>query len=151
MTERIEELINELEAEVYRAKKAAFSQTDVVIDRRSFLSLIERIRTSLPSVLSEAVRIVDDAARIRKDALDYAEKTAAKAEEYAERRVEEGGILQKAREEADKIKADALELCAEKEREAMYNVDKLLAQSEEYLTRAVLILRDNRDALREKK
>ncbi|MDR3217322.1 MAG: hypothetical protein LBT55_08005 [Clostridiaceae bacterium] len=151
MTERIEELINELEAEIYRAKRAAFSQTEVLVDRRAFLSLIERIRANMPPVLSEARRIVDDAARIRQDALNYAEDTAAKAEEYAEKMIDESEILQKAGEEAQKIKAEALEFCEEKEREAVYNIDKLLSQSEEYLTRAVLVLRDNRDTLRNRK
>jgi vacuolar-type H+-ATPase subunit E/Vma4 len=99
----------------------------------------------------EAKRIVDDASRIRQEALDYAETTASKAEAYAEQAINENEILRKAGEEAERIKAEARTICEEREREAVYNIDKLLAQSEEYLTRAVLVLRDNRDSLRNRK
>ena len=52
--ETIEMLINELESEVLKAKKATFSNTDIVINRSTVLDLLSRIRANYPNALKEA-------------------------------------------------------------------------------------------------
>ena len=42
--ETIDMLINEIESEVLKAKKAAFSNTDIVINKAVLLDLISRFR-----------------------------------------------------------------------------------------------------------
>lgn len=48
--ETIDMLINEIESEVLKAKKAAFSNTDIVINKAVLLDLISRFRASYPLV-----------------------------------------------------------------------------------------------------
>ena len=55
--ETIESLLNEIESEILRAKKAPFSSTDVVVNRQALLSLINRFRGAYPSALREAEAI----------------------------------------------------------------------------------------------
>lgn len=43
-------LINEIESEVLKAKRATFSATDIVINRQVMLDLITRFRASYPIV-----------------------------------------------------------------------------------------------------
>ena len=58
--ETIEALLNEIESEVLRAKKATFSNTDVLVNRQVMLSLINRFRGAYPSALREAEQIKRD-------------------------------------------------------------------------------------------
>ena len=55
--ETIDMLINEIESEVLKAKKAAFSNTDIVVNKAVLLDLISRFRASYPLVLREATQI----------------------------------------------------------------------------------------------
>lgn len=64
--ETIDMLINEIESEVLKAKKAAFSNTDIVVNKAVLLDLISRFRASYPLVLREATQIKKSATRLLK-------------------------------------------------------------------------------------
>ena len=107
--EHIEMLISDLESEVLKAKKAAFSNTDIVINKGVLLDIISRIRASYPIVLKEAAAIVRD----RDDILDKAEKYACDtmdaAEAHARQMMSENEVLKKAQAAADEMRAEAEE------------------------------------------
>ncbi|HPD03130.1 MAG TPA: hypothetical protein P5161_03525 [Eubacteriales bacterium] len=146
--ERIDELLNELEAELFRAKKAAFSAGEVVLNKREILSLIDRLRAALPDALREAALIVADRDNIKQDAIDFANETIANAEAKAAELVKKESILEQAERQADAMIKEAADYCLSKENEARYKIDCLLREAEEYLTRAVLTIRQNRDEIR---
>ena len=54
--ETIEMLLNEMESTVLKAKKAAFSSTDILVNRQAMLDLLTRFRASYPIVLKERSR-----------------------------------------------------------------------------------------------
>ena len=83
--ETIDMLINEIESEVLKAKKAAFSNSDIVINKAVLLDLISRFRASYPLVLREATQIKKERDDIIGKAEKYANETMDKAEEQAKR------------------------------------------------------------------
>lgn len=78
--ETIDMLINEIESEVLKAKKAAFSNTDIVVNKAVMLDLISRFRASYPLVLREATQIKKERDDIMQKAEAYANETMDKAE-----------------------------------------------------------------------
>lgn len=148
--DRLEELINELEASVMRAKKATFSQNDVVVNRRELLDLINRVRDVLPDCIQEAKLIVSNRDNVLREARDAAAELHDNAEKQVREKLSETGILERANAEAEKIIAEAEDYCMEQEANAKHRIDNLLADSEEYLTRAVLTIRQNRADLTDK-
>jgi len=49
--ETFETLLNELEAEVLKAKKATFSPSDIIVNRSRMQDLIARLRSNFPAVV----------------------------------------------------------------------------------------------------
>ncbi|MEG1663176.1 MAG: hypothetical protein RR338_04235, partial [Clostridia bacterium] len=78
--ETIEMLINELDSEILKAKRAPFSNSDIVIGRSTLLDIVSRLRANYPAVISEAQQIKKD----RDDILTKAEKYANDAMDKAE-------------------------------------------------------------------
>lgn len=99
--ETIDMLINEIESEVLKAKKAAFSNTDIVVNKAVLLDLISRFRASYPLVLREATQIKKERDEIIEKAEKYANETMDKAEEQAKRLMTETEVY--ARAKADYI------------------------------------------------
>ena len=99
--ETIDMLINEIESEVLKAKKAAFSNTDIVINKAVMLDLISRFRASYPLVLREATQIKKDRDDIIQKAENYANETMDKAEEQAKQLMTETEVFKRAKAEAE--------------------------------------------------
>ena len=79
--ETIDMLINEIESEILKAKRATFSTTDIVLNRQVMLDLVTRFRASYPIVLKEAEQIKKERDDILAKAEAYANKTMDAAEE----------------------------------------------------------------------
>ena len=99
--ETIESLLNEIESEVLRAKKAPFSSTDVVVNRQTLLSLINRFRGAYPSALREAEAISRQRDDIIAKANAYAESLCDNAEAQVAQMKSETEIMRQAREDAE--------------------------------------------------
>jgi len=95
--ETIDMLINEIESEVLKAKKAAFSNTDIVINKGVLLDLISRFRASYPLVLREATQIKKERDDIIAKAEAYANDTMDKAEAKAKQMMTETEIYNRAK------------------------------------------------------
>ena len=101
--ETIDMLINEIESEVLKAKKAAFSNTDIVINKAVLLDLISRFRASYPLVLREATQIKKERDDIIAKAEAYANDTMDKAEARAKQMMTETEVYNRAKIEAEQM------------------------------------------------
>lgn len=107
--ETIEMLINEIESEILKAKKAAFSQTDIVVNRNVMLELVQRFRASYPVVLREATQIKKERDDIIASAQAYANSTMDKAEQNAKALMMDNEVYQRAVQEAERMHNEAVE------------------------------------------
>ncbi len=148
--ETIEALINEIEGEILRAKKAAFSATDIVLNRQTMLSIITRLRTSYPVCLKEAEQIRKERDEIMSKAEAYANNVMDKAEEQFREKVAETSIVQAANAEAEQIRAQADEYFNRTEYEARATAFNLLDRAEKSLADSQRIINDNKRKLIDK-
>ena len=98
--ETVDMLINEIESEVLKAKRATFSNTDIVINRQVMLDLVTRLRASYPIVLKEAEQIKKERDDILEKAEAYVNKPMDAAEEKARAMMSDTEVLKKAAAEA---------------------------------------------------
>lgn len=105
--ETIEMLINEIESEILKAKKAAFSATDIVVNKNVMLDLVSRFRASYPLVLREATQIKKERDEIIAKAEAYANDTMDKAEENAKLLMAETEVFKRAKAEAENMTREA--------------------------------------------
>ena len=100
-------LLNEMESEILKAKKVAFSTTDSAVNRQAMLDLLTRFRASYPIVLKEAEQIKKERDDILSKAEAYANKTMDAAEERAREMIAESEITRRATEEAESMREEA--------------------------------------------
>lgn len=146
--ENIEMLIADLENLISSGKKAPFSANDVVLNRNYALEMVDRIKQSLPEIIKEAQYIKQENERIKADAISYAQKTVQQAEKRAEELLDQNEIIARAQEEAESIRQNALEYKNKVEFEVKIKIDQLLKESEVTITDALMLIRSNREELR---
>jgi hypothetical protein len=138
--ETIESLLNEIESEVLRAKKAPFSSTDVVVNRQALLSLINRFRGAYPSALREAEQIKRDRDDIIAKANTYAESICDNAEAQVAQMKSETEIMRQAREDAEILRREAQEAYDKMDYEARALAFNLLDGAEKALKESMNII-----------
>ena len=128
-------LLNELETEVHKAKKATFS-SDIMMDKNRLLELISRMRNSLPQVINEARGIKENEEKILSDAKGYADGVMADANEKARLAISQTEIIRQATEDARAMREEAEENYKRKDYDSralsyqiLDNVEKVLADS----------------------
>ena len=146
--ENIEMLIADLENLISSCKKAPFSANDVVLNRNYALEMVDRIKQSLPEIIKEAQYIKQENERIKADAISYAQNTVQQAEKRAEELLDQNEIIARAQEEAENIRQNALEYKNKVEFEVKIKIDQLLKESEVTITDALMLIRSNREELR---
>ena len=146
--ENIEMLIADLENLISSGKKAPFSANDVVLNRNYALEMVDRIKQSLPEIIKEAQYIKQENERIKADAISYAQKTVQQAEKRAEELLDQNEIIARAQEEAENIRQNAFEYKNTVEFEVKIKIDQLLKESEVTITDALMLIRSNREELR---
>lgn len=145
--EAIEALINEIESEILRAKKAAFSNNDIILNRQTMLSLVTRFRASYPIVLKEAEQIKKERDEILSKAESYANDTMDKAEERAKTLIAETEIVKKAQAEAQSMCAEAEEYYRRTEYDARSLAFSILDSTEKTMSESMQILNDKKRKL----
>lgn len=148
--ETIESLINDIESEILRAKKATFSNTDIILNRQTMLSLITRFRASYPIVLNDAEKIKKERDEILAKAEAYANETMDKAEERAKALIADTDIVKKAQEEAQNMCAEAEEYYRRTEYDARSLAFSILDNTEKAMNESAKILADRKRKLVEK-
>ena len=138
--ETIDMLINEIESEVLKAKRATFSATDIVINRQVMLDLITRFRASYPFVLKEAEQILAKAEA-------YANKTMDAAEQNARALMSETEVLKKATIEAQAMRAEAEENYRKMDYEARSLAFNILDTAEKSIKEGLGVINDRKRKL----
>lgn len=100
-------LLNDLESELLKAKKAPFSNTDITVNRKTVLDLVSRIRASLPQVIRDAMQITRDEQEIIGRANAYAQSAIDDAQARMNSAIDESEVLKQAQAQASAIVADA--------------------------------------------
>ena len=145
--ETIDMLINEIESEVLKAKKAAFSNTDIVINKAVLLDLISRFRASYPLVLREATQIKKERDDIIEKAEKYANETMDKAEEQAKRLMTETEVYTRAKAEAEAMQREAEENYHKMDYEARSLAFNILDSAEKSMKDSLGIINDRKRKL----
>ncbi len=145
--ETIDMLINEIESEVLKAKKAAFSNSDIVINKAVLLDLISRFRASYPLVLREATQIKKERDDIIEKAEKYANETMDKAEEQAKRLMTETEVYTRAKAEAEAMQREAEENYHKMDYEARSLAFNILDSAEKAMKDGLGIINDRKRKL----
>ncbi len=145
--ETIDMLINEIESEVLKAKKAAFSNTDIVINKAVLLDLISRFRASYPLVLREATQIKKERDDIIAKAEAYANDTMDKAEARAKQMMTETEVYNRAKAEAEQMQREAEENYHKMDYEARSLAFNILDGAEKSMRDGLSIINDRKRAL----
>lgn len=145
--ETIDMLINEIESEVLKAKKAAFSNTDIVINKAVLLDLISRFRASYPLVLREATQIKKERDDIIAKAEAYANDTMDKAEAKAKQMMTETEVYNRAKAEAEQMQQEAEENYHKMDYEARSLAFNILDTAEKSMRDGLGIINDRKRAL----
>lgn len=140
-------LINEIESEVLKAKRATFSATDIVINRQVMLDLITRFRASYPIVLKEAEQIKKERDDILAKAEAYANKTMDAAEQNARALMSETEVLKKATIEAQTMRAEAEENYRKMDYEARSLAFNILDTAEKSIKEGLGVINDRKRKL----
>lgn len=145
--ETIEMLINEIESEILKAKKAAFSATDIVVNRNIMLDLVSRFRASYPLVLREATQIKKERDEIIAKAEAYANETMDKAEENAKIMMTETEIFNRAKAEAENMQREAQTNYQKMDYEARSLAFSLLDSAEKTMKESLTLINERKRKL----
>ena len=118
-----------------------------VIDGDRVLSILERVRNTLPEELKQARYLTQENQRIIREAQEKADAILAEAEEEAARRVAESEILKVAREQAEELTRRAKRTAREMREEAEAYARDVLAGLECELDRLASIVRNGKSKL----
>ena len=145
--ETIDMLLNEIESEILKAKRATFSATDIVVNRQVMLDLITRFRASYPVVLKEAEQIKKERDDILSKAEAYANKTMDAAEDQARAMIAETEIVRKAGIEAEAMRAEAEENYRKLDYEARSLAFNILDNAEKTIKEGLGVINDRKRKL----
>lgn len=145
--ETIEMLINEIESEILKAKKAAFSATDIVVNKNVMLDLVSRFRASYPLVLREATQIKKERDEIIAKAEAYANETMDKAEENAKIMMTETEIFNRAKAEAENMQREAQNNYQKMDYEARSLAFSLLDSAEKTIKESLTLINERKRKL----
>jgi geranylgeranyl pyrophosphate synthase len=145
--ETIDMLINEIESELLKAKKATFSNTDIIVNKGVMLDLVSRFRASYPLVLKEAAQIKKERDDIMEKAEKYANDTMDKAEERARALISETEVIKQAQAEAEAMRKEAEESYRKMDYEARSLAFGLLDTAEKTMRDGLSVINDRKRKL----
>lgn len=145
---KIIQIIDEIDDFVASCKPAAFSQSNIVVNRDQIESLIEELRKNTPSEIKEYQRLIINQEDILNKAHKDAEAIIAKAQETTTKLVSQEEIMKQAyvvaqqtvdqaqavaQQTVDQAAAEANKLRAD----AVNYIDEVMALIEQILSRAI--------------
>ncbi|MCR5627802.1 MAG: ATPase [Lachnospiraceae bacterium] len=107
MAKKITEYLDELENYIDSCKPAAFSKTNIIVDRDVFEDKVADIREHLPEEMRTYQKIVSNQEAIIEDAKARAEALMEKARAYTDKMINEHTIMQEAYAQAGVIVNEA--------------------------------------------
>ncbi len=143
----VEELIEEIEVMLDKAKPVLMSGGRVMIDANELRNIATNMRSALPDELRKAQAIVKNRSGIINDAEREADSIVRKAEERARRMVEQEEIVREANRRAEEKKAKAIAASHDIRKGARDFAEKRLRQTEDCMSQCLNELRRARQNL----
>jgi len=109
MSNRIEQVIGDIEEYIDGCKMQAFSNTKIIVDRPQLEEFLDELRQYTPEEVKKYQRMLSNRDKILADAKKKASEVEEKAQAYAERMVSENEITKLAYDRASEILRDANE------------------------------------------
>ena len=142
----INQIIEELESELYKSKNFLWSKKTLVNMEKAG-ALVEELKRNMPTAIKEAGYLLSQRDKILFQAQESAKKTIAEAEARAEQIISQSELVKRAENEADEIIEAANKRSAQLMTATKSNLDKMLKSVEDYLTENLHIVRNNREEL----
>jgi len=140
----IDELLMQIEEEVVSGKKGLFDGSVKVNGDRIF-AIVEKIRESLPDVISEAKYIINTSEKRRMEDMRRAQNLIINAEQQAGEILSEHYLIEEAQKEADLIRQQAHDYKNRLYVETRHEIYRLLKDAESNLIEALGTIVDARD------
>lgn len=118
-----------------------------LIDAEEALDLLDRIRNAIPEEVKRAEWLNAEKDRVIREGQAEAERMLAQAQEYVNKMVSESEITRRAKEQRDRIIAEAEEQARAIEQEARAYAQSVLANLQEALERTLEVVRRGREEL----
>lgn len=113
MSNRIEQVIGDIEEYIDGCKMQAFSNTKIIVDRPQIEEFLDELRQYTPEEVKKYQRMLNNRDKILSDAKKKAQEVEDKAQAYADHMVNESQITRMAYEKANEILRDAQEQAKE--------------------------------------
>lgn len=107
MSNRIEQVIGDIEEYIDGCKMQAFSNTKIVVDRTQIEEFLDELRQYTPEEVKKYQRMLNNRDKILADAKKKASEVEEKAQAYADHMVSESQITKLAYEKANEILTSA--------------------------------------------
>jgi len=107
MSNRIEQVIGDIEEYIDGCKMQAFSNTKIIVDRPQIEELLDELRQYTPEEVKKYQRMLSNRDKILSDAKKKATEVEEKAQAYAERMASENEITKLAYDKASEILRNA--------------------------------------------
>lgn len=143
----LEILLNRLEALVADSPRLPLTGK-VLVDAQEILSLVRDLRLTLPDDVREARRLLDERQSIMEEAREEAAAALSRAENQADRLVDESTVLLEAQEKAENLVAESERVAREIRLRAREYADETLERLQGQLERMLETLTHNREDLR---
>ncbi len=143
----LEILLNRLEALVADSPRLPLTGK-VLVDAQEILSLVRDLRLTLPDDVREARRLLDERQLIMEEAREEAAAALSRAENQADRLVDESTVLLEAQEKAENLVAESERVAREIRLRAREYADETLERLQGQLERMLETLTHNREDLR---
>lgn len=109
MSNRIEQIIGDIEEYIDGCKMQPFSSTRIIVERPQVEEYLDELRHCTPEEVKKYQRMLNNRDKILADAKEKAADVENRAQQYAERLVAENNITKMAYEKADEILRNANE------------------------------------------
>ncbi len=147
-TSKIEQIIDEIEEYIDSCKYAAFSSTNILVNKEELESLLEELRRKTPDEIKRYQKIISNKEAIMDDARKKADSMVKQATVYTEQMVDEhtimqqayaqaGEIVERARQQAQQIIDNASAQANEIQYSAMQYTDDSLASIQAILGQSI--------------
>ncbi len=113
MSNRIEQVIGDIEEYIDGCKMQAFSNTKIIVDRPQLEEFLDELRQYTPEEVKKYQRMLNNRDKILSDAKKKAAEVEDKAQAYADHLVSENQITRMAYDKANEILKDAQEQAKE--------------------------------------
>lgn len=143
----IEDLLYQIEQEVRSGKKALFG-SGVTVNGDVIYSLVDQIRSALPGVMREAKAIVNSSERRLQEESARAQNIVRQAQQRADDILSNHAIIMQAQQEADAIRAQAMDYARRLTDDVNNDISDMLADAAATLSDSLELIRKAQAGMR---